>query len=380
MRIGMSIFNQNAGDWDRFEAQERGDSVPAVPAVSDLEIFREELELAIEADRLGYDSVWTVEHHFTPYTMVTNPLQWLTYLAGVTKNVDLGTMVIVLPWHNPVRVAEDVAMLQAFLGDKRRVIAGVGRGLARREYKGMGLDQNEARGRFDESLQIVRGLLRDGEISFQGEHFQLEDVRLRPQPGRDLSDQLWCAAGSPETLEITAKHNVKPLIIPNTDLETALQGVKHYMSIREEFGFGQTDTKLALWTYVAESEEEARAGAEEYMGNYAVTALRHYELLAGYHSNIKGYERYADLSAGLAGDTAPFKAQFVDGHPWGTPEQVIEQMSTLAEKFGTSEIMCIFKYGGMPLEKAQKSMRLFAEQVLPTLQAREFAPLSLAAV
>src|SRR5438128_2171440 len=98
MRIGMSIFNQNAGDWDRFEAEERGESVPAAPAVSDLEIFREELELAIEADRLGYDSVWTVEHHFTPYTMVTNPLQWLTYLAGVTKNVDLGTMVIVLPW------------------------------------------------------------------------------------------------------------------------------------------------------------------------------------------------------------------------------------------------------------------------------------------
>ena len=73
--------------------------------------------------------MWTIEHHFTPYTMVTNPLQYLTYIAGITKNVDLGTMVVVLPWHNPVRIAEDVNMLDAFLGDGREIILGVGRGL-----------------------------------------------------------------------------------------------------------------------------------------------------------------------------------------------------------------------------------------------------------
>ena len=116
MRVGATIFNQNYNDWDRYEAEEKGQSVAKRPAQSDREIFNEELNIARIADETGFDAVWTIEHHFTPYTMVTNPLQYLTYIAGITKRVDLGTMVVVLPWHNPVRVAEDVNMLDAFLG------------------------------------------------------------------------------------------------------------------------------------------------------------------------------------------------------------------------------------------------------------------------
>ena len=85
MRVGATIFNQNYGDWDRYEAGERGESVPARPPRRDREIFTEEIEIARRADELGFDSVWTIEHHFTPYTMVTNPLQYLTYVAGITE-------------------------------------------------------------------------------------------------------------------------------------------------------------------------------------------------------------------------------------------------------------------------------------------------------
>ena len=98
MRVGATIFVQNYTDWDRYEAEERGEKVPARPVISDRSIFLEEINIARIADDTGFDSVWTVEHHFTPYTMVTNPLQFLTYLAGITKRVDLGTMVVVLPW------------------------------------------------------------------------------------------------------------------------------------------------------------------------------------------------------------------------------------------------------------------------------------------
>ena len=162
MRIGACIFNQNCTDWDRYEAEERGEAVAARPSKSDREIFNEELNIARIADETGFNSVWTVEHHFTPYTMVTNPLQYLTYLAAITKRVDFGTMVTVLPWHNPVRVAEDVNMLDTFLGPNREIICGVGRGLGRREYAGFSIDQGEARDRFDESLQVLRMLLATG--------------------------------------------------------------------------------------------------------------------------------------------------------------------------------------------------------------------------
>ncbi|MDH4148731.1 MAG: LLM class flavin-dependent oxidoreductase, partial [Acidimicrobiia bacterium] len=180
MRVGATIFNQNYGDWDRYEAEEKGGAVAARPAKSDREIFREELGIARVADEAGFDSLWTIEHHFTPYTMVTNPLQYLSYVAGVTERVDLGTMVVVLPWHNPVRVAEDTNMLDAFLGDGREVILGVGRGLGRREFGGLGIDQNESRSRFDESLQVLKQLLSTGECSYAGEHYQIEGLRLRP--------------------------------------------------------------------------------------------------------------------------------------------------------------------------------------------------------
>src|ERR1700744_4186748 len=144
MRVGATIFNQNYADWDRYEAEERGETVDPRATKPDREVFAEELNIARIADETGFDSVWTIEHHFTPYTMVTNPLQYLTYVAGITKRVDLGTMVVVLPWHNPVRVAEDVNMLDAFLGPDRKIICGVGRGLGRREYEGLGIDQGEA--------------------------------------------------------------------------------------------------------------------------------------------------------------------------------------------------------------------------------------------
>lgn len=376
MRVGATIFNQNYTDWDRYEAEERGDDVAANPAKSDREIFTEELEIARIADTSGFDSVWTIEHHFTPYTMVTNPLQYLTYLAGITSNVDLGTMVVVLPWHNPVRVAEDTNMLDAFLGGDRRVVLGVGRGLGRREFGGLGIDQNESRARFDESLQVLKQLLSTGECNYEGEHYQIEGLRLRPQLERDLTDQLWCAGGSPDSVAVIARNDVNPLIIPTTSLELSLEVAKTYTRLRSEAGHGGAPhTKLALWTYVAETEEEARAGAERYMVEYADSALRHYELRGDHLKDVKGYETYGAVQDALSQDASPFLRGFFDSHPWGTPDQTIARATELANAFGTNEIMFVFKYGGMPIDEARRSMTLFAEEVMPALKALEPAPL-----
>jgi alkanesulfonate monooxygenase SsuD/methylene tetrahydromethanopterin reductase-like flavin-dependent oxidoreductase (luciferase family) len=368
MRVGATIFVQNYRDWDRYEAEERGETVPNQPTTSDRSIFLEEIDVARVADATGFDSVWTVEHHFTPYTMVTNPLQFLTYLAGITKRVDLGTMVVVLPWHNPVRVAEDVNMLDALLGPERNIICGVGRGLGRREYHGLSVDQAEARERFDESLQILRQLLATGRCSFDGKYFQLKNVRLRPQPEGDLSANLYCAGGTAETVQIIAKHDVRPLIIPTTSLENALLNARSYMQLRGQAGYAPSDTKLALWTYCAETESEAHAGAEQYMVEYADSALRHYELLRGHLGGIRGYESYGAMTEALHKDVNIFRRAFVREHPWGTPDQVIAKTKRLAEAFGTSEIMFIFKYGGMPMKAAEKSMHLFAREVMPALK------------
>lgn len=369
MRVGATIFNQNYTDWDRYEAEERGARVSSLAHRSDREIFREEIDIARIADDTGFDAVWTIEHHFTPYTMVTNPLQYLSYIAGITKRVDLGTMVTVLPWHNPIRVAEDVNMLDTFLGPQREIICGVGRGLGRREYEGLGIDQAEARERFDESLQVLQRLLATGRCDFEGKHFKLKGVRLRPQPERDLSANLWCAGGTNETVDIIARHNVRPLIIPTTTLELGLRTARRYAEMRQAEGYAPCRTKLALWTYVAETEAEARRGAEQYMVEYADSALRHYELRGDHLGGIKGYESYGLMQKQLANDPSAFLHGFFNSHPWGTPDQVIRRASELAEIFGTEEIMFIFKYGSMPMRIAERSMQLFAREVMPVLRA-----------
>ncbi len=374
MRIGLSIFCQNAGDWDRYEAEERGEDVAVHPSKSDAEILREEVGLALMADDLGFDSVWTVEHHFTPYTMVTNPLQLLTYLSGVTNNVDLGSMVVVLPWHNPVRVAEDVAMLDMLLGPDRQIMCGVGRGLGRREYDGMNIDQAEARGRFDEGIEILRALLATGKCSFKGEFWQLDDLHLRPQPERDLSSQLFCAGGTSETTQVIAKHNISPLAVPTSSVELALKGARNYANLRYEAGFAPVHNKLALWTYCSEDPAEV----EEALGwvvDYSDTALRHYELAGTHLDNVKGYETYARNAATVRADPEAFRQNFVRDHPLGNPDQVIAQTRYLAETFGASEIMFSFKYGNMPIERAERSLEMFARDVLPALKDIDAAPL-----
>src|SRR6202000_2652951 len=107
-----------------------GESVPALDPAIDAKRFSEELESALKFEGLGFDSIWTVEHHVSPYTMITNPIQLLTFFAGATSRIDVGTMVVVLPWHHPLRVAEGVTVLQNVLGG-RRIFAGFGRGAAR---------------------------------------------------------------------------------------------------------------------------------------------------------------------------------------------------------------------------------------------------------
>jgi alkanesulfonate monooxygenase SsuD/methylene tetrahydromethanopterin reductase-like flavin-dependent oxidoreductase (luciferase family) len=253
------------------------------------------------------------------------------------------------------------------------VLAGVGR----REYAGLGIDQNEARGRFDEGVEIIRQLLATGECTFHGDHFDVEAVRLRPQPDRDISDSLLCAAGSPETMAVAAKMDIKPLIIPTATLDITLDGAQNYMRLRAEAGLEPVNTKLALWTYCAETEEAATEATERYMLEYTDSALRHYELGGEHFDGLTGYKGYAKMAEILRKNDMGWRRSIIDGHPWGTPDQIIDKVTTLAQQFGTSEISFVFRYGSMPQPMAEASMRLFAKEVLPALHDLETSPIEL---
>src|SRR5262245_9297341 len=149
-------------------------------ARSDREVYQAEMHLADLAEPLGFESVWGVEHHFTDYTMCPDVLQFLTWVAGRTRHARLGSMVVVLPWHDPMRVAEQVSMLDNISGG--RLILGLGRGAGRVEFDGFRLSMDESRQRFVESAQMLLRGLETGYCEHEGAFVKQPRAAIRPAP------------------------------------------------------------------------------------------------------------------------------------------------------------------------------------------------------
>src|SRR5213596_1980481 len=179
---------------------------------SDYDVYRNELRLADQAEPLGFESIWGVEHHFTDYTMCPDVLQFLTYMAGRTQRARLGSMVVVLPWHDPLRVAEQVAMLDHM--SNGRLILGLGRGAAKVEFDGFRLPMDEARPRFVESASMLLRGLESGFCEHTGDFVSQPRARIRPAPFKSFRGRTYAAAVSPESSRIMAELGVGILIIP----------------------------------------------------------------------------------------------------------------------------------------------------------------------
>lgn len=377
MKVGVTLFCQNYEDWERFSS---GDF--ARPArTPDARLWEEDLRIGDLVEPLGFDSLWGVEHHFTPYTMIPDVLQFLTYFAGRTERVDMGTMVVVLPWDQPVRIAERIAMLDILLKG-RTLSIGFGRGAGQVEFKGFNLAMGESRGRFLEGLEIVRRALSSERFSYDGQFWQVPETGIRPRPrSTDLAQRMYCAWGSPETLEIAANAGLGMLFIPQKSWEEYGQDVENFNAIRARQGWSPMQPKVVCWVYCAETEAAAHEAALTYMGNYNDSARRHYEFDDAAHFRAAGgYDYYAKMSEMRTQyDPAVLKELFVRSQVWGTPEQCIEKLRAIQRTTSASEFIGVFKYGAMPLAEAERSMRLFAEAVLPAIHQDEVAAAAAAA-
>ena len=127
---------------------------------SDARVWDEEIRLARLAADLGFDCLWSAEHHFNDYSFVPDNIQLMTYLTALCPNIDLGTAAVILPWHDPLRVAENAAVLDML--SKGRLRLGLGRGLARREFTAFRLSMDESRERFDEAAPMILNALKTG--------------------------------------------------------------------------------------------------------------------------------------------------------------------------------------------------------------------------
>ena len=164
--------------------------------IGDDQVWDEDLRLARQAPGLGFDVLWSAEHHFFDYSFCPDNLQLMTYLAGVCPGIDLGTAAVILPWHDPLRVAEQAAVLDLLC--KGRLRLGLGRGLARREFAAFRGTMDESRERFDEAAPMIVNALRTGWIAGDGRHYKQPRVELRPRPKYSFDGRIYAVASSEE--------------------------------------------------------------------------------------------------------------------------------------------------------------------------------------
>ena len=149
---------------------------------SDADMYREAIEDAKYAQELGFESVWMVEHHFSDYYPTPNPLMFLSHLAAAVPGMGLGTAVMVLPWYDPVRFAEDTAMLASLATGPLHI--GMGRGTAKLEYDALRVDMNEARERFQECWEVMQLALKGEPFTYEGRFLKLDRPITDPATSR----------------------------------------------------------------------------------------------------------------------------------------------------------------------------------------------------
>ena len=343
---------------------------------SDAEVYREELRMAEMAEPLGFDSIWSIEHHFTDYTMCPDAVQFLSYMAGRTKTAKLGTMVIVLPWHDPIRVAEQISLLDHVSGG--RMILGFGRGLARVEYDGFRIDQNEGRERFVEYAELLINGLEKGYIE-GGLTTQQPRRDIRPYPAYSFKGRTYAAAVSPESMPIMAKLGIGLLVIPQKPWDVVKGDFEVYHKVWEEERPGTKPPQpfCGGFFYVDENAKRAEENAYKWIGAYYHTAMKHYEMTGKKFGSHKGYEFYSNVGKYIEKHGMDGAAKdFVKLMPWGTPDQVLRKIEFMRDTIDMKAIMGNFSYAGMPYDEAEGSLKCFAKHVLPELKKWDTTPLA----
>lgn len=319
-------------------------NVPAEPQpLPDSERIPEELRLLELAGSLGFEELWTTEHHFGDYNLAPAPLQLLAWAAGRFPGVTVGTMVVVLPWNDPLRVVEQVSMLDYLTGG--RCLVGFGKGEARREFSAFGLDLDAGRAGFDGDLGLVLEALETGVLRREGEL----ELEVRPAPARSFAGRLYLAAGSPASLEQAARRGLGLLRIAlRSWKEVGEQVARHREACRAAHGREPPAPVSLVFAYVDRDPGRARELGRRYARAYRESAIHHYEL---------GPDAERELE------------QFADAQLWGTPDEVVEKAAAIAELTGTAHLACAFRYAGVPYDHAEASMRLFAAEAAPRIRA-----------
>jgi alkanesulfonate monooxygenase SsuD/methylene tetrahydromethanopterin reductase-like flavin-dependent oxidoreductase (luciferase family) len=326
----------------RFGIFSVADHYPRELTRSSQALYAELLEQVVAADELGFDSFWVAEHHFHEYGAIPRPPVWMAAAAERTRRIRLGSAVAVLPFDNPLRSAEDYAMVDVLSGG--RLNLGVGSGYLQHEFAGFNIDPEEKRERFDEALEILVHALQGERVSYRGKYHQVSDVQINVRPVQKPRPPIWIATLRADRALRVGARGFPVMLIPYASAETLDEmaaGVRAYQRAFVEAGGDPRDATVpfGLHCHCAESTTQARAEAREPMERYVRTRL---------YAVQRPFETLVEENVVAFGD----------------PDE-ITRVARLYERAGFTHFLAIPNFGGLPHRQVLRSLELIAKHVLP---------------
>jgi alkanesulfonate monooxygenase SsuD/methylene tetrahydromethanopterin reductase-like flavin-dependent oxidoreductase (luciferase family) len=325
-------------------------------ARSSAEIYARGIEIAQAAEALGFRNVWLAEHHFSTYGYLSRPVQLATYIAAKTSRLRVGTAVIVVPLHHPLVIAEEIATLDLLAGG--RLDVGLGRGYQPYEFERFGLELESGRGRWDESVDVILRALGGQPFSYDGKFFKIPETSVFPQPLQHPHPPIWITAQSPESVEAAVRRGFHVLTggfgIP---IERTAEFRRLFDRLVAEVRPPHPlELGVQRAVYVADSQADARAAAEEARWNMRVTlSLR---------NRCERVERGRAIPVPVASE--PGIEDLLDRFlVVGTPDTCIRQIRRIRELVGITHFNCSFWFGDLEHARVLRSMERFAEEVMP---------------
>ncbi|GGG34789.1 hypothetical protein GCM10010964_23370 [Caldovatus sediminis] len=336
----------------------------------DRALYDDVVEFCAFGAGLGFEAAWMLEHHFSDYFPTPSPLLLLSHVARACPDLGLGTAVLVLPWHHPLRVAEELAMLNILTRGTLHI--GVGRGTAKLEYDAFGVDMREARGRFAEAVRIIRAALSGEPFTFEGRYYRVPDpITLRPTPLAEKPVRFYGAIGSPGSAAIMADLGLPPLCL-STFPDHLLARILHTWRARaEETGRATAGVHLpvSIKLLVADTDAEAQALGRRYFPAYFELQCRHYEVDRNPWEGIEDYKDFSRMFANLRKLTDPEAlGPYLAMNLVGSPGTIRARVAALAA-LGFDYFLVGSTTPGFPKSLQRESLARFATEVAPAFSS-----------
>jgi len=339
--------------------------------ISDAQVYDEEIGNALLAEELGFDIISMVEHHFEDYALCPDNFVYLAHLAAQTSRIKLMTGAVIVPWHlQPLRIVEKAALLDQL--SNGRVILGLGRGLAQREYAQFGISMDESRARFDEAAPMIMDALESGVMeAHEGRFFKQPQAQIRPRPTRTFKGRTTQVAMSGDSVIEAAKNGLKlmqfmykPAGVHKQEVETYAEHYRRHHN---------TAPPIPIFADICVCDTNAdrvAENADRHVRRYLLSLMHHYEMMGDHFADAQGYEEYGEGAKAMqAAGMETIADDYLASQTWGTPQQILDKIQTRRGIVGAYDILLVTRFAGLPYEDVQRTMRIFANEVMPELRS-----------